>query len=242
MTGMGGRRSTTGAPRPGDARRAVPPRPRYPRIAAAGGSLLVTLWPCSAAVGLLPIESMAAPAVSTQAPAGPAQGALRLAGSVTARCRATRSGQRPRPRRRRNRPCRRRPRRRSRPAPAAAAGGLRPVAQRVWLVPPRRHGTPHLPGLRQPDRQPARRALQVESRQPHAFGIDDSGTMDYFVVFTHGVNAAIGFHDIPVKDGHRCRPGPSSARRSRTAACASGAPTRRRCGASRRSAPGRRAA
>ncbi|MGZ4446323.1 MAG: L,D-transpeptidase, partial [Nocardioides sp.] len=35
-----------------------------------------------------------------------------------------------------------------------------------------------------------------------AWGIDDSGTMRYFVRFAHGQNAAIGFHDIPVDDGH----------------------------------------
>ena len=79
---------------------------------------------------------------------------------------------------------------------------------------------------------------EVYSRSEQAWGIDDSGTMKYFVRFTHGDNAAIGFHDIPVDDG---QPGAdrrrSSARRSRTAASASGAPTRSRCGTSRRSAP-----
>ncbi|HYQ32859.1 MAG TPA: L,D-transpeptidase, partial [Lapillicoccus sp.] len=35
-----------------------------------------------------------------------------------------------------------------------------------------------------------------------AWGINDSGTMKYFVRFTHGENAAIGFHDIPIDDGH----------------------------------------
>jgi lipoprotein-anchoring transpeptidase ErfK/SrfK len=42
---------------------------------------------------------------------------------------------------------------------------------------------------------------QVYSKSPTAVGIDDSGTMRYMVRFTYGENAAIGFHDIPVKDG-----------------------------------------
>ena len=43
---------------------------------------------------------------------------------------------------------------------------------------------------------------QVYSKSPDAVGIDDSGTMRYMVRFTYGENAAIGFHDIPVDDGH----------------------------------------
>jgi len=42
----------------------------------------------------------------------------------------------------------------------------------------------------------------VYSRSEHAWGVDDSGTMQYFVRFTEGTNgAAIGFHDIPMLDG-----------------------------------------
>lgn len=41
----------------------------------------------------------------------------------------------------------------------------------------------------------------VYSRSRHAVGVDDSGTMGYFVRFTHGDHAAIGFHDIPVDHG-----------------------------------------
>jgi lipoprotein-anchoring transpeptidase ErfK/SrfK len=43
----------------------------------------------------------------------------------------------------------------------------------------------------------------VYSRSQQAWGIDDSGTMKYFVRFAHGDTAAIGFHDIPVDDGRR---------------------------------------
>ena len=41
----------------------------------------------------------------------------------------------------------------------------------------------------------------VYSRSRHAVGIDDSGVMEYFIRFTRGVNAAIGFHSIPTKNG-----------------------------------------
>lgn len=43
----------------------------------------------------------------------------------------------------------------------------------------------------------------VFSRSEKAWGIDDSGTMNWFVRFAHGPNAAIGFHDIPVDDGQQ---------------------------------------
>ncbi len=46
--------------------------------------------------------------------------------------------------------------------------------------------------------------FEVYSRSEDAVGIDDSGTMKYFVRFTQGdTGAAIGFHDIPVLDGER---------------------------------------
>ncbi len=47
---------------------------------------------------------------------------------------------------------------------------------------------------------------EVYSRSEQAWGIDDSGEMRYFVRFTHGDNAAIGFHSIPTKDGAPLQP------------------------------------
>lgn len=45
-------------------------------------------------------------------------------------------------------------------------------------------------------------AFSVYSRSEDAVGVDDSGTMKYFVRFTTGdEGAAIGFHDIPVDQG-----------------------------------------
>ena len=46
-------------------------------------------------------------------------------------------------------------------------------------------------------------SFAVYSRSRHATGIGDSGTMEYFVRFTRGANAAIGFHSIPVDDGEQ---------------------------------------
>jgi hypothetical protein len=44
--------------------------------------------------------------------------------------------------------------------------------------------------------------FSVYSRSETAVGIDDSGTMNYFVRFTTGdEGAAIGFHDIPIDEG-----------------------------------------
>ena len=74
-------------------------------------------------------------------------------------------------------------------------------AQRVWLVggagTVRR--TYPVSGSVEDNLEPG--TYEVYSRSKHAWGIDDSGTMDYMVRFAHGDTAAIGFHDIPVKDG-----------------------------------------
>jgi lipoprotein-anchoring transpeptidase ErfK/SrfK len=74
-------------------------------------------------------------------------------------------------------------------------------AQRVWLVDARDRvvRTYLVSGSLTSNLRPG--DYRVYSRQRHAIGIDDSGTMQYFVVFTHGQHAAIGFHSIPVKDG-----------------------------------------
>ena len=91
--------------------------------------------------------------------------------------------------------------------PARSGAGRRVVfsegRQRVWLV--GRGGavqrTYLVSGSVYDNLDPGTYA--VYSRSEQAWGIDDSGTMKYFVRFTQGDNAAIGFHDIPVDDGHR---------------------------------------
>jgi hypothetical protein len=95
-------------------------------------------------------------------------------------------------------------------APAVPAGsghGRRVVfsqsLQRVWLVAANDEvvRTYLVSGSRTDNLHPGTYA--VYSRSEQAYGIDDSGTMKYFVRFTHGENAAIGFHDIPVLDGRK---------------------------------------
>ncbi len=95
--------------------------------------------------------------------------------------------------------------------PAESGTGRRVVfdisEQRVWLVEPGTGAsaaddvqrTYLVSGSVFDNLQPG--TYEVYSRSRHAVGIDDSGTMEYFVRFTRGANAAIGFHSIPTKDG-----------------------------------------
>jgi hypothetical protein len=91
------------------------------------------------------------------------------------------------------------------PLPAKSGDGRRVVfsesQQRVWLV--REDGTVKrtylVSGSLTDNLHPGTYA--VYSRSELAWGVDDSGTMKWFVRFTSGDSAAIGFHDIPVNDG-----------------------------------------
>lgn len=96
----------------------------------------------------------------------------------------------------------------ARPAvPARSGHGKRVVFdisdQRVWLV--RKGGevasTYLVSGSLTDNLHPGHYA--VYSRSRWAVGIDDSGVMQYFVRFTRGKHAAIGFHSIPTKHGRR---------------------------------------
>jgi len=74
--------------------------------------------------------------------------------------------------------------------------------QRVWLVTGGKHVKRSylVSGSVYDNLEPG--TYQVYSRSEQAWGIEDSGTMHYFVRFTEGDNgAAIGFHDIPEKNG-----------------------------------------
>lgn len=90
-------------------------------------------------------------------------------------------------------------------APADSGEGKRVVFsqadQRVWLVDDDNavQRTYLVSGSVYDNLDPGTYA--VFSRSEKAWGIDDSGTMSWFVRFAHGPNAAIGFHDIPVDDG-----------------------------------------
>jgi hypothetical protein len=90
--------------------------------------------------------------------------------------------------------------------PAGTGTGKRIVfsqsLQRVWLVSSAKHveRTYLVSGSLTDNLDPG--TYSVYSRSEQAWGIDDSGTMRYFVRFTQGdTGAAIGFHDIPVDDG-----------------------------------------
>lgn len=89
--------------------------------------------------------------------------------------------------------------------PAGSGRGRRVVfselAQRVWLV---ERGndvarTYVVSGSRYDNLDPG--TYSVFSRSEQAWGIDDTGSMRWFVRFAEGPNAAIGFHSIPVLDG-----------------------------------------
>lgn len=89
--------------------------------------------------------------------------------------------------------------------PASSGAGRRVVFsisdQRVWLV--GKDGTALrtylVSGSVTDNLKPG--SYDVYSRSRWAVGIDDSGVMEYFVRFTRGDNAAIGFHSIPKKNG-----------------------------------------
>lgn len=90
--------------------------------------------------------------------------------------------------------------------PKASGEGRRIVfsegRQRVWLVEgaKRVSRTYLVSGSTFDNLDPG--TYSVYSRSERAYGIDDTGTMKYFVRFTQGDNAAIGFHDIPIEDGN----------------------------------------
>jgi hypothetical protein len=92
------------------------------------------------------------------------------------------------------------------PVPEDSGEGRRIVFdqsdQRVWLVDDDEDvvRTYLVSGSAYDNLEPG--TYSVYSRSEQAWGIDDSGTMMYFVRFTEGPNgAAIGFHDIPIDDG-----------------------------------------
>jgi lipoprotein-anchoring transpeptidase ErfK/SrfK len=88
--------------------------------------------------------------------------------------------------------------------PAESGEGRRIVfsvsAQRVWLVraDERVARTYPVSGSKHDNLDPG--TYEVFSRSRHATSYDFGSTMEYFVRFTRGENAPIGFHTIPVDD------------------------------------------
>lgn len=173
-------------------------RPRYGRIAVLGSSLGVTVIACLGGAGVLSSSAdvgrspdrasverssdSAGTALKPQVTAERARPLVRQQADPPAEPRVDTS------------------------LPADSGDGKRVVfsegRQRVWLVDEQAEVVRTYPvsGSIYDNLDPG--TFQVYSRSEDAVGIDDSGTMKYFVRFTQGdAGAAIGFHDIPVDDG-----------------------------------------
>jgi len=175
-------------------------RPRYGRMTAAFSSLGVTLVALLGGFGMLPSAAQE-PARGAIAPAAADVRApsVEVPDDEPTTTGAERSVSTPGERRRVTA---------ADLLPADSGTGRRVVfsegQQRVWLIGPnggvRRSYL--VSGSLTDNLDPG--TYQVYSRSLNAIGIDDSGTMKFFVRFTQGdTGAAIGFHDIPVDDGAR---------------------------------------
>ena len=193
------------------ARVAPPTRPNYRRITAAAGSVTITVIAVLGGIGWLPADAEASRPTTSKAHgsgADQASGAIRLSGAESTGTPPTAPDQDAAPD---QDPARAQGAAVPPPVPAESGQGHRVVFdmsdQRVWLVDSSDQGTDlvrrtyPVSGSVTDNLQPGTYA--VYSRSRHAIGVDDSGTMEYMVRFAHGPNAAIGFHDIPVKDGER---------------------------------------
>ncbi len=185
--------------------RGAPVRPRYGRLAALGSSLSVTVIAVLGGTGVLPsaagdpkdsataaIEKVADPAPSTQ-PSSDASTDASIDASIGAAADDAASETSTDPVD-------------EAALPTGTGHGKRIVfsesRQRVWLVTRAKHvaRTYLVSGSLTDNLDPG--TYSVYSRSEQAWGVDDSGTMRYFVRFTQGdTGAAIGFHDIPVDDG-----------------------------------------
>ena len=170
-------------------------RPRYGRLAVAATSMSVTAIAVLGGVGALPsaaegpqqrpvIETVADPHARQETGPAEAETQPKTTVSTTPTASDAAAGS---------------------PLPADSGEGRRVVfsesQQRVWLVGAgdRVQHTYLVSGSVYDNLDPG--TYSVYSRSEQAWGIDDSGSMKYFVRFAHGDNAAIGFHDIPIDDG-----------------------------------------
>ena len=197
-------------------RRAARPRrhrgsPRYGRIAVLGSSVTVTAVAMLGGVGVLPsvASDERAPAAGSTSSGADADRSTADAAELAAATYTT--SQAPRPTAGPTSPA---PAETAAPEappvdvalPADSGAGRRVVfsqsLQRVWLVEDDESvsRTYLVSGSVYDNLDPG--TYEVYSRSQQAWGIDDSGSMRYFVRFTQGDNGgAIGFHDIPVSDG-----------------------------------------
>lgn len=178
------------------------PRPRYGRISVLATALVVTAIAIAGGLGWLPTRSAPPVAVSTVNKAvdpgsGGDESSSKEAGAERPRASSSAaqledSG------------ARIAAATESTALPPGSGTGRRIVyseaRQRVWLVDGEVQRTYLVSGSIYDNLEPGTYA--VYSRSRHAIGIDDSGTMEYFVRFTQGTQgAAIGFHTIPVDAG-----------------------------------------
>ncbi len=169
-------------------------RPRLGRIAAASGSLLVTTVALLGGVGVIPLGGAGTAATN------PVAGNTAVASPT-----APVADQSPRAQQPPATQAKAAAAKASTALPAGTGSGKRVVfsmsRQRVWLIDA--SGTPRstylVSGSLTNNLKPGR--YDVYSRSRWAVGIDDSGVMEYFVRFTRGKNAPIGFHSIPTKNG-----------------------------------------
>lgn len=161
-------------------------RPRYGRMAAAASSLLVTSITFLGGLGAFPNGTSAA-AASRAGSGARAELATVTIPDVPREVARTLAAPR------------------DAALPEHSGSGRRVVfdisGQRVWLVDARNavRSTYLVSGSLTDNLRPG--TFEVYSRSRSAVGISDSGVMQYFVRFTHGRHAAIGFHSIPTKDG-----------------------------------------
>jgi lipoprotein-anchoring transpeptidase ErfK/SrfK len=178
-------------------------RVRHGRVTALGGACAVTLVAVLGGAGVLPVDTPTRPVAERAALAGAATVEPELVGTDGAR-----ADERPdRARFQAADATRSQLAAASRELPVDSGEGRRVVfdmsAQRVWLVGGAgvvRRSYP-VSGSVTDNLDPG--TYEVYSKSKQAWGIDDSGSMRYMVRFAHGDRAAIGFHDIPVKDGKR---------------------------------------
>ena len=182
-------------------------RPRYARMGAAGASLAVTLVAVMGGFGVFPVSSGQANASGDTPSIQPADDTRPTSTDPVSDVGATK----PKTKAKGNGTSADATESQVDPQvdaalPEGSGTGKRVVfsesRQRVWLVneDEQVERTYLVSGSVYDNLEPG--AFNVYSRSEDAWGVDDSGSMKYFVRFTQGdTGAAIGFHDIPIKDG-----------------------------------------
>ncbi len=183
-------------------------RPRYARIGLLAGAVLITVVTVLGGLGVLPTGGEAAYARQPDRSIALAADADEPTPTATDQAPSRRAAEptpQPAPLEGSDRSASRSAALAAEELPADSGEGRRVVfdmsAQRVWLVggSDRVRRTYLVSGSLTDNLQPG--SYTVYSRSARAWGVDDSGSMEFMVRFARGDRAAIGFHSIPVKDG-----------------------------------------